>query len=191
MVSAEERHWRQVPKINVLQTRRGSPQKTMIFRGLLALVVLVGAFFIFSQRSTKADIDALVAEKTVEIRGLQTRLNQQRQGINDLHAQINDLNAQREAINLAIQIVAANNIDWFAALDSLFSAQTSGVSFESVSAETDRAVLLVGGLAQDEGSKASLPTQFSNISQSLDFQSIIWTEDSSPPVFTAAFKVRR
>lgn len=191
MVSAEERHWRQVPKINVLQTRRGSPQKTMIFRGLLALVVLVGAFFIFSQRSTKADIDALVADKTVEIRGLQTRLNQQQQGINDLRAQINDLNAQREAINLAIQIVATNNIDWFAALDSLFSAQTSGVSFESVSAETDRAVLLVGGLAQDEGSKASLPSQFSNISKSLDFQSIIWTEDSIPPVFTAAFKVNQ
>ena len=191
MVSAEERYWRQVPKINVLQTRRGNLQRALIFRGLLALTVLVGAFLIFTQRSTKADIDALVVEETVELQGLQTKLNRQRQGINDLHVQINDLNAQREAINLTIQIVASNNIDWFTALAALYSAQTSEVIFESVSAQTGRAGLLVGGLAQDEESKASLATQFSSISQALDFQSIIWTEGSSPPVFTATFKVNR
>ena len=191
MINAEEQYWRQVPKINVLQTRRGVPQRTLIFRGLIVLIVLVGAFLIFTQRSTKADIDALVLEKTAEIQTLQTQLNRQRQGITQLQVQINDLNAQREDINLAIQTIASNNIDWFTALDALFSAQTSGVTFDSATAETARAGLLVGGLAQDEGFKASLPTQFSNISQELDFQSIVWTEDISPPAFTAAFKVNQ
>jgi len=190
VVSAEERYWRQVPKVNVLHSRRGTPQRSLIFRGLLALVVLVGAFLIYNQNSTKANIDELVAEKTVELRGLQSRLNRQRQGIDNLHAQINDLTARREAVNLAIQIVTSNNIDWFTALESLFLAQTSGIIFESVTAETASAGLLVVGLAQDEGSKASLPTQFSSISETLDFQSILWAEGSSPPVFTATFRVK-
>ena len=153
------------------------------------MVVLVGAFLIYRENSTKANIDERVADKTVELQRLQSGLNRQRQEINDLHAQINDLNARRATINLAIQIVTSNNIDWFTALDSLFLAQTSGVIFESVSAATASAGLLVGGLAREEGSKASLPTQFSSISESLDFQSILWAEGSSPPVFTATFRV--
>ena len=144
---------------------------------------------IFDQRSTKSDIDEIVASKTAEVQRLQTRLNVQRQGINDLQIQINEINARREALNLVIQTIASTNIDWFTALNSLFSSQTSEVIFGSVSAETSTAGLVVGGFAQDEGSKASLPTQFSNISQALDFQSIIWAEGSSPPVFSATFKV--
>ena len=191
MVSAEERYWRQVPKVNVLQTRRSVPQKALIFRGLLALVILVGAVLIYTQRSAIADTDERVAEKTVELQRLQAGLNGQRQGINDLHAQINNLSDRREAINLAIQIVTSNNIDWFTALDALFSAQTSGVAFESVSAEAASAGLLVGGLVRDEGSKSGLPTQFSSLSKTLDFQSILWAEGSSPPFFTATFRVNQ
>ena len=189
MVSAEERYWRRVPKVNVLQTRRGTSQRALIFRGLLALVVLVGVFFIYTQRSNKADIDERVVVKTEELQRTQVSLNRQRQGIDGLHAQINALNARRQAVNLAIQIVTSNNIDWFTALDSLFSAQSTGVIFESVSAETARGGLLVGGFARDEGSKASLPTQFSSISETLEFQSILWSEGSNPPIFTATFRV--
>ena len=156
---------------------------------LLALVVLVGAFLIYSQRTTKSDIDERVADGLVELQRLQSNLNQQRLGIDGLHAQINDLNASREAINLAIQTVTSNNIDWFTAVDALFSAQTDGVVFLSVSADPASARLQVDGLAREEGSKASLPTQFSNISETLDLQGIAWAEGSSPPVFTAAFRV--
>ena len=190
MVNAEERYWRQVPKVNVLQTRSGSvPQKALIFRVLLVLVVLVGAFLIFTQRTTKSDIDERIAENTAELRRLQSGLNRQRQGINDLYAQINELNARREAVNQAIRVVTANNIDWFTALESLYTAQTSGVIFLSVFGETGSAVLQVGGVARGEGSKASLPSRFSSISESLDFQSILWAEGSNPPVFTATFRV--
>ena len=153
------------------------------------LVVLVGAFLIFTQRTTKADIDERIAENTAELRRLQTGLSRQRQGINDLYAQINELNARREAVNQAIKVVTANNIDWFTALESLYTAQNSGVIFESVSAETASAGLLVGGVARGEGSKASLPSRFSSISELLDFQSILWAEGSNPPVFTATFRV--
>ena len=153
------------------------------------LVVLVGAFLVYTQRTTKSDIDERIADTTVELQGLQSGLNRQRQGVNDLHAQINDLNSRRTLINQAIQIVTSNNIDWFIALESLFTAQTSGVIFESISAETASAGLLVGGVATEEGSKSSLPTQFSNISESLDFQSILWGQGSDPPFFTATFRV--
>jgi len=162
VVSAEERYWRRVPKVNVLQRRRSTTQRALIFRGLLALVVLVGVLLIYTQRSNKADIDESVVVKTAELQRTRSSLSRQRQGINDLHEQINALNARRQAVNLAIQIVTSNNIDWFTALESLFSAQTAGVIFESVSAETASGGLHVGGFARDEGSKASLPTQFSS-----------------------------
>lgn len=155
------------------------------------LVVLVGAFLIFTQRATNADIDERIADKTVELQRLQSGLKRQQQGNDDLSAQINDLNARREAINQTVKLVTSNSIDWFTALDSLFLAQSSGVMFESVSAETASAGLLVGGVAQGEGSKASLPAQFSSISEMLDFQSILWAEGSDPPIFTATFRVGR
>ena len=190
MVRAEERYWRQVPKVNVLHTRRRIPHRSLIFRGLLALILVLGAVLIMAQRSTKADIDDRISVKTLDLGRLQTRLSSQREGIGLLHAEINRLQQEQDSSRLAFELVSGDEIDWFSALSSLFEAQTAGIVLESVTAEPGGRLLL-GGLATDAGSKASLPTQLSLISETLDFQSIVWSADTDPPTFAATFTVRQ
>ena len=185
MIGAEDRHWQKVPKVNVLPGRRQAPPKDIVLRALLAMVVLVGLYLVWSQWDTRGDIDDRIAEKTSEFQQLQRNLARQRQGLEGLHVQINELVQQQEAIDL----VTAGSIDWYASVTSLFGAEASGVRFESVTADKDGRVLL-GGLATEPGSKSSLPTQFNRISSILDFQGIEWTEDSEPTTFSATFQVR-
>ena len=191
MVSAEERYWRQVPKVNVLESRRSIPQRSLIFRVILALVVVVGVYLVYAENANKADIDERIAENTEKFQELQGDLNLKNLSVDDLHGQINDEKGQRETINQVVQQIESSNIDWFTALESLFLAQTSGVIFESVSAENNTAALNVVGVALEDGSKASLPTRFSSLSETLDFQGIVWREGSNPPIFTATFRVGR
>ena len=190
MVSAEERYWRQVPKVNVLHTRRRIPQRGLIFRGLLALIVVLGAVLIVGQRTTKADIDDRIPVKTLELRRLQSRLSSQQEGMDLLHVEINRLQQEQESSRLAFELVSGDQLDWYSALSSLFEAQTAGIIFESVTGDPSGRLLL-GGLAIDPGAKASLPIQLTFISETLDFQSIVWSADADPPSFSATFKVRQ
>ena len=189
MVGAEDQYWQRVPKVNVLPGHRRAPPKDNILRGLLALIVVVGAFLVWSEWNTGADIDERNAQNISETRRLQSSLSRQRQGIESLHVQINQLQQQQEASASAIDLVTAGDIDWYISMLSLFDAQSSGLVFESVTAEQSGRVLLAG-TATEPGSKASLPTQFSNISSILDFQGINWEEDSEPATFSATFQVR-
>ncbi len=190
MVSAEERYWRQVPKVNVLHTRRSIPQRSLIFRGLLAIIVVLGAYLIVEQRSTKMEIDDSISVKTLELRRLQSRLGSQQEGMDLLHAEINRLQQEQDSSRLAFELVSGDQLDWYSALSSLFEAQTAEIIFESVTGEPGGRLLL-GGLAIDPGAKASLPIQLTFISETLDFQSIVWSADADPPSFSATFKVRQ
>ena len=149
------------------------------------MIVLVGVYLVWNQWNTRADVNDRIVQKTAEFRSVQGNLARQRQGIEGLHVQINQLQQQKDAIGL----VTVGGIDWFASMTALFGAQASGVLFESVDADQGGRVLL-GGLAIEEGSKANLPTQFSGISDFLDFQGIEWAEDSEPTTFSATFQVR-
>lgn len=190
MIGAKDRYWQRVPKVNVLPGQRRAPSKDIILRGLLALIVVVGIYLVWSQWNTRADIKESIDLKTTDIRSMQSRLTGQRQGIESLQVQINQLKQQQEGPASAIELVTAGGIDWYASMSSLFSAQASGLIFESVTAEQGGRVLLAG-LATEPGSKASLPTQFSRISSILDFQGIVWAEGSGPTTFSATFQVRQ
>jgi len=152
--------------------------------------VVLGAFLIVGQRTTKADIDDRISVKTLELRRLQSRLSSQQEGIALLHAEINRLQEEQDSSILAFELVSGDKIDWYSALSSLFEAQTAGIIFESVTAEPGGGLLL-GGVATGPGSKASLPTQLSLISETLDFQSIVWSAGADPPSFSATFRVRQ
>ena len=190
MIGAEDRYWQRVPKVNVLPGQRRVPQRNMILRGLLALIVVLGVFLIWSQWNTRADINEGIGQKTGEIRSLQASLTRQRQGIEVLRVQINELQQQQEASASAIELATAGGIDWYSSLSFLFAAQSSGLIFETVIAEQGGRVL-VSGLATETGSRASLPTLFSRISGTLDFQGIEWAEGTEPATFSATFQVRQ
>jgi len=189
MIGSEDRYWQRVPKVNVLPGQRRVPPTNMIVRGLLALIVVVGVYLVWSQWNTRADINELISQETKEIRSLQASLTRQRQGIEVLRVQINELEQQQEAAGSAIELATAGGIDWYSSLSSLFAAQASGLIFESVTAEQGGRVL-VRGLATEPGSRASLPTQFSRISP-LDFQGIEWAQGTEPSTFSATFEVRQ
>ena len=74
MIGAEDRHWQRVPKVNVLPGQRRAPSKDIILRGLLALVVVVGVYLVWSQWNTREDINERIATKTSELRRLQVQI---------------------------------------------------------------------------------------------------------------------
>ena len=190
MIGSEDRYWQRVPKVNVLPGQKRAPSKDIILRGLLALIVVVGLYLVWSQWNTRANINDSIAQDKSETQRLQGSLNRQRQTIESLHVQINQLQERQEGSASAIDLVTAGGIDWYVSLSSLFSTQTSGLIFESVTVEQGGRVLLAG-LATEPGSKASLPTLFSRISGVLDFQGIEWFEDSELTTVSATFQVRQ
>jgi len=154
------------------------------------LVIILGFFLILNQISTKRDIEDRALASESELGRLQRRLSSRQQPNEDLQAQINALRAEINASEQALQVLTAVNIDWYAALAPLFDAQPSGVVFESVTAGPEGVVSL-GGVANQPGLMASLPTQLSLISDTLDFQGILWSSGAEIPSFTATFLVRQ
>ena len=152
------------------------------------MIVVLGVFLFLSQRSTRTDIDQTISDNTSQLRRSQQSLTSQRQQVESLHAAISQLQGQQVATGEANRLLTGDKKDWYTALTALFGAQTSGVIYQSVTAEPEGRVLL-GGLATEPGSKASLPTQFSNISDILDFQGILWSAGTDPPAFAASFQV--
>ena len=189
MLGAQEQYWRLVPKVNVLSSQRRIPQRSLILRGLLVVIILLGLFLLWNQRSTRSDVDDRVAAKTGELRGLQRELTAKQQGVDALRSRISELKGQQTSSEQAFRLITASNIDWFSALTSLFESQSIGVAFGSVSVEPGGHVLL-GGVATEEGSMSSLPSQLATI-ETLDFQSIRWEPASEPPAFSATFRVRQ
>ena len=189
MLGAEERYWRLVPKVNVLSSQRRIPQRGLILRGLLVVIILLGLFLLWNQRSTRADVDERLVAKSSELRRLQRELTSKRQGVDTLQARITELKSQQDSSEQVFRLITASHIDWYGALTSLFEAQTSGVTFGSVTAEPGGQVFL-GGEATEEGSMSRLPSQLATI-ETLDFQSIRWEPGSDPPAFSATFRVRQ
>ena len=189
MLGAEERYWRLVPKVNVLSSQRKIPQRSQILRGLLVVIVLLGLFLLWNQRSTRTEVDESLLTKTGELRSLQRELTSKQQGFDALRTRINELKGQQASSEQAFRLITLNNIDWYAALTSLFEAQTRGITFGSVTAGPGGQVLLRGA-ATDEGSMSSLPSQLATI-ETLEFQSIRWEPGSDPPAFSATFRVRQ
>jgi len=189
MLGAEERYWRLVPKVNVLSSQRRIPQRSLILRGLLVVMILLGLFLLVNQRSTRAEVDERLVAKTGELRTLQRELTSKQQRVDVLRTRITELKVQQASSEQAFRLITLSNIDWYAALTSLFEAQTVGVIFGSVTIEPGGRLLL-GGAATEERSMSSLPSQLATI-ETLDFQSIRWEPGSDPPAFSATFRVRQ
>ena len=190
MLDAQERHWRQVPKVNVLPARASVLQKTLVLRVLLALIIILGLYLVWDQMGSKSDLDDLVTQKSGQLRSLQRELGTKQQGLDAIQGQINQLRDQRAASEQAFQLITGDNLDWYGAFADLFEAESLGVIFLSVAADPAGKVSIQGQTTA-EVPLASLPSQLSSISDVLDFQSFQSDPSSEPPTFSATFQVRQ
>ena len=99
--------------------------------------------------------------------------------------QVQSLNRQRE-----LEEVSGGQFKWDEVMFALFSVESPGTNFLSVSLRPDGIVNLEG-VANDANAITTLPSQLSQISDVLEFQNFRTTPGSVPPAFSVEFKVRQ
>lgn len=197
-------HWRRVPNINLLPSRRRAPGKTLMVRGLLVLILLVAAFQVQARyrdkaaaahgiETTKTRLQAIQREKTTVEEAIQREVTPVQQELEPLRTQMSQLQQQREARKQANQVyqgITSGLERWHSALPALFGPEAPGVRFESVTTQAGGEVVIKGVVTEREA-VAKLQTQFRDMASTLDLQGIEWKAGSAAFTFTAAFKVRR
>ena len=190
MVPSHDRHWRRVPKIDILPSRRATPPIVSILRALFVVVLLGEVFFIQGWYRERVDAVRVAEETTPQLQAAELELSDQQQAVDVLRAQLSQLQDRRRSRQQKFQAVAAGHIDWSVVLSTLFEAEAVGASFLSVIGDPDGEVTLEG-IATDPVAERTLPAQLTGISEVLDLQSIRWKPGSDPRAFTAIFRVRR
>jgi hypothetical protein len=161
-----------------------------VVRGLLVLVLVVGAFLALREYRDRLDIDSTIGAKTAQLKSVQGLVSAKQQEVEPLRSEIAKLKGQLTGAEQAYRQVTAGYIDWYGAIDALLlNTKTSGVRFSSVTAKPGGGVTLVGQ-ATNPLTMATLPKQLRDISSAIEFQGIQWRPGSDPPEFTAVFKVR-
>ena len=190
MVPSHDRHWRRVPKVDILPSRRATSPTVSILRAIFLVVLLGEAFFIQGWYRERVDTVRVAEETTPALQAAELQLTDQIQAVDVLRDQLSQLQTQRVSREEEFQAVAADHVDWSVVLSTLFEAESVGASFLSVIGDPDGEVTLEG-IATDPVAERTLPAQLTGISEVLDLQSIRWKPGSDPRAFTAIFRVRR
>ena len=190
VVPSHDRHWRRVPKVDILPSRRATSPTVSILRAFFLVVLLGEAFFIQGWYREGVDAFRVAEETTTQLRAAELQLGDQQQSLDTLRGQLSQLQNRRSSREQEFQAVAAGHVDWSVVLSTLFEAEALGSRFLSVAGTPDGEVTLEG-IATGPVAMRTLPTQLTGVSDVLDLQSIRWESGSDPPAFTAIFRVRR
>ena len=190
VVPSHDRHWRRVPKVDILPSRRATSPTVSILRAIFLVVLLGEAFFIQNWYRKRVDTVSVAEETTPQLQAAELQLTDQIQAVDVLRNQLFQLQTQRVSREEEFQAVAADHVDWSVVLSTLFEAEAVGARFLSVLGDPDGEVTLEG-IATGPVAMRTLPTQLTGVSDVLDLQSIRWELERDPPAFTAIFRVRR
>lgn len=202
IATSADRHWRQVPKINILPRRRRTTGGVLMVRAVLALIVVLEVFWVQNLYRAKAAADEATRVAKATLEREQRQLTAERGPTEALQSQLTQLQQQRDAKEQAYKEAAGGRIDWHNAIATLLGVEAPEVTFESVVVQEGGKIVLKGVANQAEA-LATLPIKLRGTSAVLDFQSIKW-EAANPAAggspnpkasptfkFTAAFAVRR
>lgn len=188
--TAQERNWRNVPKINLLPAKRATAPATSHLRLVLLVILLVEAFFIQQWYREVASSQQQIDETKASVESAELQLADERKATATLRTQLSQLQAQRTLREEEFNAVTGGRIDWHVVLAVLFNAETAGSRFLSVTT-TPEGEVTVQGVATAPEALRTLPSQLSGVQNVLNLQSIKWQPGSNPPTFTAVFRVRR
>ena len=190
----DARHWRQVPKVNLLPKRRRTVPTALILRTILLVVLLLEGALIWDRVSPgeSAPVTGLGATSRMrsELQALKTQVATAQEEQVALGDELTQLQEQRNATEVVNRGATEGHLNWTAALSALFSIERdrNQVRFDSVATEPG-GVIILQGLARDLKTMAGLQNQLRGISQVLDLTGIEWETLSDSLRFTATFQV--
>ena len=190
VVPSQDRHWRRVPKVDILPSRRATSPTVSILRAIFLVVLLGEAFFIQGWYRDRVDTVRVTEETTPQLQAAELQLSDQTQALDALRTELSQLQNRRNSREKEFRAVAEGHVDWSVVLSTLFEAEAVGARFLSVFGDPDGEVTLEG-IATETVAVRTLPAQLTGVSEVLDLQSIRWELETDPPDFTAIFRVRR
>jgi hypothetical protein len=125
-----------------------------------------------------------------ELRAAERQLADKQGALSAIRTQISQMQAQAVNQQREVEEVSGEQISWDAVMFALFSAESPGTTFLSVTIRPYGEVNMEGVANQAEAIK-TLSSELAQAADVLDFQSIRFTLGSVPPAFSAVFKVRR
>jgi Tfp pilus assembly protein PilN len=202
IATSADRHWRRVPKINILPRRPRTPPVVLMLRGLLALIVVLEVFGVQNLYRAKAGSDETTRATRATLEREQRQLTAEQGSVQAIQSQLSQLQQQRDAKDQAYKEATGGKVDWHTAIATLLAVAAPEATFESVIAQEGGKIVLKG-VANEAEAVATLPSKLRGTSAVLDFQSIRWeagnpaTGGNPPPSggpifkFTATLTVRR
>lgn len=186
----EEGDWRRVPKLDILPSRRSTSSNVARLRAVLLLILLVQGYFVQDWLREETDTRLSIESVSGELRAAERQLADKQATDNAIRTQISQLIAKRLKLETELQEIAGEQIEWDEVMFALFSAESTGTTFLSVTIRPDGIVNLEG-VANQADAITTLPSQLSQISDVLEFQNFRIVPGSVPPAFSVEFKVRR
>ncbi len=189
MGPGEEGDWRRVPKLNILPSRRSTSSNVAQLRAVLLVVLLVQGYFVQDWLREETASRLSIESVSGELRAAERQLAEKQGALSAIRTQISQLQAQSVNRQRELQEVSGGQINWDEVMIALFSAESAGTTFLSVTIRPDGIVNLEG-VANDAGAITTLPSQLSQIADILEFQNFRTTPGSVPAAFSVEFKVR-
>ena len=187
---AKERHWRRVPKVDLISTKESKHPGVILFRVFLGLVIIGVAYLVQAQYFEWQDTLDRTTVGSRDLDSVQSSISNKQGELDIIRGQVDQLKQQKGALDNVYQSVTSSRVNWGEALPAVFGTQVQGISFESVVAKPGGR-LEISGKATDQRAIARFQTELRGVSRTLDLQSVAFKTGEESFEFVAEVKVRR
>lgn len=186
----EARHWRRVPRINLLPAGAAAADRRTLIRGVLVAIVLIEVVYLFLQYQGKVSDQAATELARARLQEVQRQVAAEQAVVDDLQGKVDEARKRVEAAQTGYDQVTAGQTSWYPGISALLAARIEGVQFASIVARPGGEIALEGE-ATDLGAMSRFQGRLRELSQTLRLQSISFESSSSALRFKATLKVVR
>lgn len=182
------RHWRRVPRLNLLPHRSAAADRRRFTRAALVAIVLLEVVFLFVQSQGKSADVAATEEAKTRLQKVQRDLAAEQAAIGELQGKVDDARKRVAAASAGYEQIVTSQTNWYAGGSNLLGARIDGIEYTSIIAKPG-GIINLEGVAADLGAISRFQGRLREVSQSLRLQNISFGSANSTLRFTATLKV--
>lgn len=181
--------WVRVPQVNVLPRRRAASRKGLARLGLVAAIVLIGAFLALQWTQGSDDRTRTEAVRK-ELQQVQVQVATGQQAVEELQAKVDAARAEVESAQASYQQLTSGKTNLYAGLNALLGSQVEGIRFDTVTVTPDGLVSLHGG-ADSVDAMGKFQARLRTISKEIKLLNIGFESTGVALKFSASFQVSK
>jgi Tfp pilus assembly protein PilN len=184
----QPRHWRRVPRVNLLPHARAGSGRSSLLRVALIAIVILGIVYVAVQYQGRTADEAAMETAKTRLQAVQRDLAAEQTVIEELQGQVDAARKRVDEASAGYEQIDAARTNWYGGVSNLLSTRIEGVKFTSVAAGPG-GVIELNGVADDLGAMSRFQSRLRDVSQSLALRNISFESTSMALSFTATLRV--